>query len=431
MTFRTRCTVCGEVAGAAFSPFCAACGNMTDVEYDLATVQLHESPNPYLRYRDLLPVRDTSLFPQDARSTATVHATRLGERVGLPWLYLKDETKLPTGTTKDRMAAVALAYLREHGVEGFCTSSTGNSSTAYAHAISGVPGLTMYLFTAEQFIHRVDVPDGDRVVNFGLRDATFVEAFDAARDYAIAHGLTPERGFFNPGRREGLKVAWLEAAEQVPRPIDWYVQAVSSAMGVYGVHRAAVQLHELGHSGRVPRLLCVQQETCAPMVSAWNAGSEVIRPQDVVERPVGIASAILRGNPTRAYPPVRRIVLETGGTFVAVSEAEIRNARIWVEEDEGISPCFAAAAAVAGIAKVRRTGGLRPDETVLVNLTGRDRTETDAKAAASPTAGAGARPRGGDRELSIGPVRWMRRTSEGWTLESPGLEDTEAVSAEQ
>ena len=265
VSFRTQCPACGEVAPAdVFSPFCAACGSMNDVEYDLDGVVLHDSPNPYLRYRELLPVRDPSLFPQDAGTTPTVHATRLGERVGLPWLYLKDETKLPTGTTKDRMAAVALPYLCEGGVEGFCTSSTGNSSTAYAHAITSVRGLQMYLFTAEQFIHRVDVPDGDRVVNFGLRDATFVEAFDAARDYAIANGLTSERGFFNPGRREGLKVAWLEAAEQVPRPIDWYVQAVSSAMGVYGVHRAAVQMHAHRRDGpRAPAALRAAGDVCA------------------------------------------------------------------------------------------------------------------------------------------------------------------------
>jgi threonine synthase len=410
VSFRTLCPACGAVAPAdVFSPFCSSCGSMNDVEYDLDGVVLHDSPNPYLRYRELLPVRDPNLFPRDAGTTPTVHATRLGERVGLPWLYLKDETTLPTGTTKDRMAAVALPYLREGGVEGFCTSSTGNSSTAYAHAITSVRGLQMYLFTAEQFIHRVDVPDGDRVVNFGLRDATFVEAFDAARDYAIANGLTSERGFFNPGRREGLKVAWLEAAEQVPRPIDWYVQAVSSAMGVYGVHRAAVQMHAIGVTDRVPRLLCVQQETCAPMVSAWNDGAEAIRPQDIVERPVGIASAILRGNPTRAYPPVRRIVLDTGGTMVAVSEAEIRNARTWVEEDEGISPCFAAAAAVAGMAKLRRQDGLDPSETVLVNLTGRDR---DAS-----------------QQGTIGPVRWMRRSETGWTSESPGAAGAEVIPA--
>ena len=320
MSFRTQCPACGEVAPAdVFSPFCAACGSMNDVEYDLDRVVLHDSPNPYLRYRELLPVRDPSLFPQDAGTTPTEHATRLGERVGIPWLYLKDETKLPTGTTKDRMAAVALAVPARGRRRGLLHVVDGQQlDRLRARDHLGAAGCSMYLFTAEQFIHRVDVPDGDRVVNFVLRDATFVEAFDAARDYAIAHGLTSERGFFNPGRREGLKVAWLEAAEQVPRPIDWYVQAVSSAMGVYGVHRAAVQMHAIGVADRVPRLLCVQQDTCAPMVSAWNDAAEAIRPQDIVERPVGIASAILRGNPTRAYPPVRRIVLDTGGTMVAV-----------------------------------------------------------------------------------------------------------------
>src|SRR3954452_15069733 len=185
----------------------------------------------------------------------------------------------------------------------------------------------MNLITASQFRDRVDVPDGAEVVNYILPGATFVEAFEAAREFAEEHGLVSERGFFNPGRREGLKLAWLEAADQGPGPIDWYVQAVSSAMGVYGVYKGANELRALGRSERPPRLLCVQQETCAPMISAWEDDSEVIRPEHIVERPTGIAQAILRGNPSRAYPHVREIVVESGGGFVAVSESEIREAR--------------------------------------------------------------------------------------------------------
>jgi threonine synthase len=189
-----------------------------------------------------------------------------------------------------------------------------------------------------------------------------------------------------------LKLAWLEATDQVPRPIDWYVQAVSSAMGVYGVDRASQQQLALGLIDRLPRLLCVQQETCAPMVSAWEAGSDRIRPEDIVERPEGIAQAILRGNPTAAYPPVRERVVATGGGFVAVSEREIREARTWVEDDEGISPCFAAAACLAGALKARRLGHVPADDTVLVNLTGGERT-------------------GSER---IRNPRWLRRSDAGW-----------------
>ena len=133
--FRTECTGCGRELAGGFFPFCPDCGSMSDVSYDVDSVELRDSPNPYLRFIDLLPVRDAGLLPADARFTPTVHALVVGERLGMEHLYLKDETGLPTGTTKDRMAAIALAYLFECGVEWFTTSSTGNSSSAYARAI--------------------------------------------------------------------------------------------------------------------------------------------------------------------------------------------------------------------------------------------------------------------------------------------------------
>lgn len=379
--YRTECTGCGAELGGGFFPFCPTCGEMSDVVYDLTSVELRDSPSPYLRFLDLLPVTDASLLPAAARPTPVVHANRIGAAAGLPWLYLKDETGLPTGTTKDRMAAVGLLYLYECGVRSFTTSSTGNSSTAYAHALARVPELVMYVFTASEFRHRLSLEGSERLVDVVLEDATFVEAFTAAGEFAERRGLVAERGFFNPGRREGLKVAWLEAAEQVPRHIDWYVQAVSSAMGVYGVYKAARELEELGLAGPPPRLLCVQQETCAPMVSAWRDGSEQIRPEDIVHQPTGLASAILRGDPSRAYPHVRRIVQESGGTFAAVSEGEIREAHRALHELERVPSCYAGATALAGLLQMRRNGVVAPTETVLVNVTGSDRPGTPPTAA--------------------------------------------------
>jgi threonine synthase len=370
---------------------------MSDIEYDLGWVALHDSENPYRRFRDLLPVADASLLPADAAFTPTVHATRLGKALGLPRLYLKDETRLPTGTTKDRMAAVALAFMQERGVRSFCVSSTGNSSTAYGHAIGRFPELAMYLFTAAQFQDRVQAPENDQVANFLLRDASFVDAAAVAHRFAGEHDLVAESGFFNPGRREGLKLAFLEAVDQVGRPIDWYVQAVSSAMGVFGVFKAARELRALRHIDRLPRLLCVQQESCAPMVSAWNEGSDRIRPELIVDRPQGIATAILRGDPSRAYPHVHRIVVESGGSFVAVSEDEIREAHRLIEDLEGISVCFSAAAAVAGLAGLRRRGALPADDTVLVNLTGRERSSQ------APSPG----------------TLWLERSNGGWVANHP------------
>jgi threonine synthase len=392
--YREFCLVCGKDQPDGFHPFCS-CGGMVDVAYDLAGASLYESSDSLERFFDLLPLTSKEqLLPVEIEPTPCVHATTLGDELGLSRLYLKDESVLPTGTTKDRMAAVALPYLLEKGVRSFATSSTGNSSTAYARLMPLAPECRLYLFTAESFMDRVKYTDSDQVIHLVLRDATFVDAFEAAKQYADRHGVVSERGFFNPGRREGLKLAYLEAAEQIPHPIDWYVQAVSSAMGVWGTYKGAKELLQLGRTSSLPRLLCVQQETCNPMVRAFEAGSPKILPEHIIERPTGIASAILRGNPIGAYPYVFKIVTESGGRLVAVSETEIREARSMIEELEGLSPCFSSAAAFAGVVRLARAGAMPPDHVILVNLTGSDRQKTD----------------------QVGSHRWMERTPGGWEV---------------
>jgi threonine synthase len=395
---KLSCMGCGKPFPHGYHPFCDHCGEMVDVEYDLSRVRLAESSNPYVRFRDLLPVTEPDRLPADATYTPCVHARQLGAALGLPHLYLKNETVLPTGTTKDRMAAVALPFLFERGVRTFATSSTGNSSTAFARAIERHPELRLLLFTGEAFLPRVQLGPSANVVHFAMRGATFVEAFNYALRFAQRHGVTAERGFFNPGRREGLKLAFLEASEQIARPIDWYVQAVSSAMGVYGACKGARELYRLGRISRLPRPLCVQEETCSPMATAFTDGSPVIEPRHVVENPSGIATAIQRGNPSRAYPYVRRLVLERRGTFAAVSAAEIRAAAAELERLEGIAPCFSAAAALAGLVRMSHGPAFPRQDTFLVNLTGRER---------APGAGAGR-------------AVWLKRTGGDWVPEDPG-----------
>jgi threonine synthase len=327
----------------------------------------------------------------------------------MPWLFLKNETVLPTGTTKDRMAAVSLPFLWECGVRAFCTSSTGNSSTAYAHRIGRFPEMRMVLFTAEAFRERVNCGESGQVAPFILRGASFVDAFQCASALAGRLTLTAERGFFNPGRREGLKLAFMEATDQVDRPIDWYVQAISSAMGVQGTFKGCHELQEIGHIQYLPRLLCVQQDTCAPMVRAYEDGSHVIRPEHIVHSPTGIAKSILRGDPTRAYPYVRQIVDESDGGFVVVSETEIREARRMVEELEGVSICFSAAAAMAGLVRRVRRGEFPTCDTVLVNLTGRDR----------------------EHSITSTRAHWLIRDGDGWAPEDPSLDLEQRVWGKQ
>jgi threonine synthase len=395
-----RCTGCGKAFVRSFIPFCDACGGMTEALYDMDKVRLRDSDNPYIRYQDILPVHDVDLLPRNISFTTTIHATKLGTLIGMANLYLKNETELPSGTTKFRMAAIAMPYLYECGVRTFCTSSTGNSSTAYARAVENFPGMRIKIFTAGNFHTRVNYRDLAQVVHYVLRDATFVNAFDYAATFAQNNNLTSERGFFNLGRREGLKIAFLEAAEQIPRPIDWYVQGISSAMGVHGVYKGAKEFRQLGLIPKVPALLCVQQDSCAPMVRATEDGCEQIQPRHIVHHPAGIAEAILRGDPSRVYPIIRGIVGASGGRFARVTEAEIREARTLVTELEGVDVCFSASTAVAGLIKLARAGDFPLDDTVLINLSGSDRpTDPD--------------------QHQHQDLRWLVKSGDGWTAEAP------------
>ena len=395
-TIHLRCVACNREYEPGPRLFCD-CGHFIEAHYDLQSVRFHDSDNPYVRYFDLLPIADpVNLLPVEQTTTPCRHAHRLGARLGLENLYLKCENELATGSTKDRMATVVLSRFKELGVKAFATSSTGNSSTSFAYVIRHYPECRVYLFAGEEFVPRHAFCDHDQVVLFGLRDATFVDACTVSYAYGERHGFAPERGFFNLARREGLKLAFFEATEQIPGTIDWYVQAISSAMGVYGVHKGAAELVALGRIERAPRLLCVQQESNMPIVRAFQAGSPVIRPDDIVHHPRGIATAILRGDPSRVYPYVREAVRASGGTMTAVSEREIREFRAMVEEEEGISPCFTASTAVAGLARLVREGGIGRRDTIMLNLTGRDRDS------GMPNR-----------------VHWLNRTAKGWIPAAP------------
>jgi threonine synthase len=360
---------------------CRACGGLVDVTYDLERVEIRAGGDSLVRWGDLLPLDVAARFPEITLApTPTIHARSLGGAIGLPNLFVKNETVLPTGTTKDRMACVALPTMAAHGVRTFAMTSTGNSSTAFAWILPRVPDLEMTVFTPEEFLPRVAYVDGnERIAHFALRGGSYSEAIDAVAAFERANGIVPEGGFFNPSRREGLKLAFLEAVDQTDTSFDWYVQAVSSAMGVYGCYKGAKELHALGRIDRVPRLLCVQEASCAPMVRAFARGADAIAPEDVVRHPEGVASAIMMGDPSRVYPHVARVVRESGGTMIAVDEAHIRDARHAMLEHEGIEPCLSSSAAIAGLLQAARDGLIAKSDRVLLNVSGSGREPTRSR----------------------------------------------------
>jgi threonine synthase len=373
------CSRCGKDYEREHVTKCARCGGIVNPVYDLASARIGDADDAHGalgRYFDILPLECVASAHGGDAPTPLVHARVLGHRYDLDQLWLKDETRHPTRSTKDRMAACTLSRLCELGIERFVASSTGNSSTSFAWWISehAEGKLHADLFCGADWVMRHQHCDQD-AVSLHVIDGTFVETGAAAKRYAAEHGIVWEGGFFNPVRREGLKLAYLEALDEMPREPTTIVQAVSSGMGLYGGWRGIREYQKLGRLRYTPRFVCVQQSSCAPMVRCYESGSHAMRSEYVVERPSGIAEAILRGDPTASYPYMYWVVTESHGTFIDVTRHEIEIAQRVLVEDEGLRVCPASAAAVAAVRRLRNFGFLGSEDVVLVNLGGGMRPE--------------------------------------------------------
>lgn len=371
---RLVCLACSREHPWSLTGLCPHCGGLLEVEYDLAHAVIGPDGPPMHRFRDLLPLRSRdSVFDSGEGQTRCVHARALGRALGLDALWVKVEADNPTRTVKDRQAGVVIAALRELGVREFVSASTGNAATSMARVMARFPDMTMHAFVGDEFLDRLTHADQPNVRVYWTPNDSFVGACDAAAWFATASHLVRDDGFFFFGRREGLKTVYLEAALQVRGDVEYYIQGVSSAIGVYAAARAARELRALGLSRSLPRLVCAQEASCAPMARAFARGAESIAAADIIDRPRGVAKATHRGNPTRTYPIMRQTVIESGGTMVVVDEEAIERSRALALQTEGLDICAASALAIAAAGDLAQSGRVARDAVVLLNLTGGDR----------------------------------------------------------
>ena len=366
------CVLCGAEESDLLRYRCAVCRGALDAIYDLSVVGISDDADPLRRYAGLLPLRSAARWLGEG-NTECIHAERLGARIGLEALFLKDETANPTRSTKDRVASVVLARFAEFGVKRLALASTGNTSTACARAARLRGNVELRIFVGRGFVHRLNYSDHP-TVRTHLVDSGFDSAGVAAKQFATASvDVHFEGGFFNPSRRDGLKLTYLEAFDQMPVAPRFVFQAISSGMGLLGAYKGAVEYWALGRLPRLPGFVAVRQASCAPTADAFADGVEELGERHIVANPRGIAEAILRGNPTQTYPYLNAICGSTGGSILSVTDEEIYHAHRLLADTEGLRVCYASAATVAGVLAARRRGMISADQPVLVNLTGADR----------------------------------------------------------
>jgi threonine synthase len=357
-------------------------------DYDLISQRLtkeklaNDPERSIWRYTELLPVADRSLIPPlQVGWTPLYHTTRLGQSLGLPQLYIKDDGRNPTASFKDRASAIAVIKARELGFDIITCASTGNAASSLAGLAASV-GLPSVIFVPK----RAPAAKVAQLLIFGAKvvsvKGTYDEAFDLCLDVSAEYGWYSRNTAINPYMSEGKKTAALEVCEQLGwQAPDRIFVSVGDGCIIGGLWKGLRDLQALGFIERMPQLIGVQAAGSAPLVRAWEEGTEDITP--II--PETIADSISVGIPRDGIKAMRAVV-QTGGMYVAVSDEEILEAMRVLGRQAAVFAEPAGATGFAGLLKLLRDGAIDPSERIVVLVTGNGLkdTETAIKAAGEP-----------------------------------------------
>jgi threonine synthase len=392
VTFTIKCLDCGYAAEYHPSSIhCPRCNSQwRETEYDYKSIaenltsQLAGRPFDLWRYRELLPIRNPiPSMRLGEGGTPLIQAVNLGMMLGCPNLYIKDERQGPTGSFKDRQAAVTIAALKEAGITEMVAASTGNVAIAYS-AYASRASIKLWAFVTS-LVPAVKMREialyGSQVIKV---TGSYDQVKQMAAEFARQRSLYLDMGARTITSIEAMKTIAFEIAEQLtallgpPTPVngnqptvwrtpDWYIQAISGGMGPIGVYKGFRELTEMGLTNHMPAMAPIQADGCAPMVNSWKRGLDNAEP---VTSPKTRIETLATGDPGRAYNILYKQVKDTQGTFESVTDEEAYRAMHVLAKMEGISAEPAAAVAFAGLFKLIRAGVIKPTDVVVVNCTG-------------------------------------------------------------
>jgi threonine synthase len=376
MTFFTglRCRLCGATHPPEALFVCAECLGPLEVTYDYDAIrdavtpaEISSRPDSLWRYRELLPIAGEPRTGFHSGFTPLVRARRLGERLGVGEIYVKDDSvNHPTFSYKDRVVSVAATRAVELGFTVFACASTGNlANSVSAHAAR--LGLECYVFIPDNLEPAKVLGSAIYKPHVVAVSGNYDDVNRLCTQIADRHGW----GFANINLRtyyaEGAKTYGFEIAEQLGWRFPAHVVSpVAGGTLLPRVGRAFEELRELGWvSGRVPRMHAVQAAGSSPVINALESGEEFPEPV----KPQTIAKSIAIGNPADGYH-VLQTLRETGGTGAKVTDEQILSAIELLAETEGIFTEPAGGATLAGAIALIESGAIARNESIVVCITG-------------------------------------------------------------
>ncbi len=375
------CSLCGaEYAPDEVTYTCPKDGGNLNVILDYDTLKGVFTAGDFLplpeaslwRYLNLLPVNDpggTGTPLRRAGWTPVYQPKRLAEKLGLRYLWVKDESPNPTASFKDRASAVVIAHAAEIGAEVIVAASTGNAGAALAGMAAAVGAQAVI------FAPRTAPPAKiAQLLVFGARvllvDGTYDQAFDLSIQATQEFGWYNRNTGFNPFTAEGKKTAGFEIWEQVIqslpekyKPLTVFIP-VGDGNIISGVHKGFKDLAALGWLPQMPRIIGVQSEGSAALANAFQVGGEEIKAVKADTLADSISVDLPRDG-IRALRAAR----ETGGAYITVADEAILRGIADLGQ-VGIFAEPAAATAYAGLVKAIDDGIITPEDPALVLSTG-------------------------------------------------------------
>ncbi len=372
-----ECSACGKKYDAEVEQHLCTCGKPLLARYDLRhaagtfTLQtLKDRPQTLWRYAEVLP-NDPPVSLGEGM-TPLIHAKRLGAAMPcgtgyLENLYVKDEGLNPTGSFKARGMTAAVTRAKSLGVKALAAPTAGNAGGALAAyaAAAGIPAV---------IVMPADTPSANvmECQAFGAKVVKLNGLISDCGKYVAEH--KDREGWYDvstlkePYRVEGKKTMGYELWEQfggkLPNVIFY---PTGGGVGLIGMCKAFDELQEMGKIGSErPRMVAVQAEGCAPIVKAWEAHQSTAQ---FFPNAATIASGLRVPGPL-GDQLILRMLRQTNGTAITVTDKEMLDAGRELAKLEGIFAAPEGAATVVGARILAAAGWIKPHETVVLFNTG-------------------------------------------------------------
>lgn len=401
MKYSLVCKKCGHVINSFKEWFendqmCPKCGsNYVEANYDADYKKLNDllqgNPENFWHYFDYLPLENKVNAISYKEGAIPIEEWDFLEKfakekynINCRVMVYRNDLNGGTNTFKDVAAAMAASILKENGVKEYCVASTGNTATAFSKYLA-LAGVKLSVFVpncvCEDTVEEISSYGQNLVVSTGDYGAAKKEA----ADYHKNNHVLISGGNIDPIRVEAKKTMVFEFLRQMGKMPDVYVQAVSGGTGPIAVDKGVREIQGAFPNVKLPKLVLVQQDTCDPMVQAWENAEKNGFPEGYeknfpsIPNPQTMVSILSTGTPGM-FPIVAPIVRKSGGGFVRVKESELVHYAQIAYRARNVVLGPAAAVCLAGFYQALEEGKIQNGQTVLVNTgEGADRARQFAK----------------------------------------------------